>query len=149
MAIRDPGVSTGSGKKQAIPNATIAVMKCDSNVACRGDSVFCIRMKTKYRPKVTTEAAAAKLPTSPPVATSSIKKINMPATTNGKANRCSIRGFSCNSQAPKIAVNTGAEYCNRMALAAVVVLLAKTNNSIVTALATAAATWANDQVKRG
>ncbi len=48
-----------------------------------------------------------------------------------------------------MAVKTGPTYCSRMALAALVVLLAETNSSMVAALATAAPTWANDQWNLG
>src|SRR5512137_725671 len=47
------------------------------------------------------------------------------------------------------AVNTGPMYCSRMALAAVVVLLAETKRSMVAVLARAAPTWGSDQWRWG
>src|SRR4030065_1904445 len=68
-----------------------------------------------------------------------------------RAIRCGAQSardaLSPRNHAPKSAAWIGAVYCSRMTLAAVVILLATTNDRTVHAYATAPPTWSKDHVK--
>jgi len=89
------------------------------------------------------------LPSGRPPPSLSMNSRTMPTATKRKATQCSSRARSLRIQAPMTAVNTGPIYCSRMALAALVVLLAETKSSMVAAWARAAPTWGSDQWNLG
>jgi len=102
-------------------------------------------MKINTKENVSAEQSASILPIIRPPPSLSRKIITIPNMTKNTATQCSSLVFSLSNKAANSAVVTGQTYCRRIALAAVVYLLAATNNIMVAALASAAATWYNEK----
>ena len=127
-------------------NPSKKVSKLPRKTDAAGEAPFCLRSSTLNRAKVKPVNSASRLPTSPPGLICSKKNMTMPVSTAVIVNQsCSVTR-SLRIQADSKATCTGAVYCSRIALAAVVNLLATTNSDTVSAYATAHNNWVADQV---
>ena len=94
---------------------------------------FCLRSSSVMAAKATPLARAVRLPAKPANCRLSQKNSVMPPNTAAMVSQSTRVARSPRNHAPSSAIHTGAVYWSRMALAAVVSLLAVTNRMVVAA----------------